>query len=112
MKDINSLCFKMPQEKLIFIDAPTPPPTPKLKFKFKSCRPLWQEIYQSDDSGYYSADDEMESDYIKGEVLSAQIISKTLRLTCTSQNGACGECKLSREIEKAYQSESSKCSQQ
>ena len=101
----------MSKEKLIFIDTPDNC-SPHRKLKFKQGRPLWQETNQSDDSGYYSADDETEVDNIKGKELSAEFICKTLGLKCTSKNGVCRECKLSRKYAKMYRSEVSKCSQQ
>ena len=101
----------MSEEKLIFIDTPVTS-SPERKIKFKSGRPLWQETNQSDDCGCYSADDEMEGDDIKGKVLSAEFICKTLGLKCTSKNGVCRECKLSRKYEKTYRSEKRKCAQQ
>ena len=87
----------MSEEKLIFIDTPVTS-SPERKIKFKSGRPLWQESNQSD------ADDELEEgDHdIKEKVLSAEFICKTLGLKCTSKNGVCRECKLSRKYEKMY----------
>src|SRR6266566_3129619 len=98
----------MSKENLLFFDKPTTC-SPESTFKFKQGRPLWQETHQS---GEYSADDEMEGDNIKGKVLSAEFICKTLGLKCTSKNGICRKCKLSRKYEKTYRSEKGKCAQQ
>ena len=98
----------MSKENLVFFDTPTTC-SPERTFKFKQGRPLWQETHQSSE---YSADDELEGDDIKGKVLSAEVISKTLGLKCTSKNGICRECKLSRKYEKTYRSEKRKCTQQ
>ncbi len=103
-------------EPLVFVDCeyiPTPPMLKrKIKFLNKMRRPLWQEQHQSEDSGMYSADDELEVEDIKVLPPSADVITKTEGLPCTSKNGICSECKLSRKFEKACRSAKNKCNQQ
>ena len=70
-------------------------------------RNLWQEepmSQSSESSGVYSGDDEMEVD-IKEETEIPKVIFDTEDLPCTSNNGACSECELSRTAEEASQSE-------
>jgi len=97
-----------------FIDPPAPPPSPIRKFKMTSSRPLWQETNY--DCGYSADDEEMKdgdnNNNIKRRTLSADDICKTLGLKCTSKNGICRECKLSRKYAKMYRSEVNQCSQQ
>jgi hypothetical protein len=125
----------MNNQALRFID--TSYMAPELIRHLSVCRNLNRQLWQEDNnsvsvqsdgsisSGFYSGDDEMETSptkvkpeipmetspiKVKPEI--PKITFEIERPECTSNNGVCRECELSRKIEAAYQSEKSKCTQQ
>src|SRR5277367_7076100 len=84
-----------------------PPYMRQLAMLEERIRNLWQEepkSQSSESSDLYSGDDEMEAD-IKEETEMPKIIFDIGHLPCTSNNGVCSECELSRTAEEASQSE-------
>src|SRR5438552_1279280 len=99
---IEPLVFLEPMDVDEPIACSTPKPMLTRQFAYLGDRPLWQ--LETDRS-------EQRVDDINTRFDCRKVILKVEPPECTS-NGVCSECELLRQIEAAYQSEKSKCTQQ